>query len=208
VGRLTREESRAQTRTRLLRAAENLFAEKGLGVGLEEIAEAAGFSRGAVYYNFADKNELFAAVLEQRSHQQIAEVAAMFESTTNVVDLFERIRERDALVSRSSQMRRWALLSGEFWLAAARDPVMKQRLAEHLRRLRTAYEVAIATVMERLGITPPMPIEKMAIIVLAFDDGLSRHQWVTEDAAEPNLFLEMMEFLLRAAAVMDAGGEP
>jgi AcrR family transcriptional regulator len=205
VARLSREASRAQTRTKLLDAAETLFADKGLGVGLEEIAEAAGFSRGAVYYNFADKNELFAAVLEKRSRAQIDEVTALFDSTSTVADLFERIRERDAAFSRSDQVRRWALLSGEFWLAAARDPAMRQRLAEHLGRLRRAYELAITLVLERLDLTPPMPIEQMATVVLALDDGLNRHQWASQDGSDPNLFLEMMEFLLRAASLMQPG---
>jgi AcrR family transcriptional regulator len=208
VPRLSRQESRAQTRTQLLAAAQRLFAEKGLGVGLEEIAEAAGFSRGAVYYNFADKNELFAAVLEQRSRQQIAEIASLFNSTVDVGEFFERLRQRDAALSRNSdEVRRWSLLSGEFWLAAARDPAMRERLSAHLLRLRGAYEVAITSVLERLDIAPPLPPEKMAAIIMAIDDGLNRHQWVISESFNADLFIEAMEFLLRAAALMDTSGE-
>jgi AcrR family transcriptional regulator len=201
--RLSREESRAQTRQRILVAAEEVFAEKGLGVGLEEIAETAGFSRGALYYNFADKNELFAAVLEKRSLQQISDVGELFASTTGIEEFFARLREWDAQRGQSDQMRRWSLLSGEFWLAAARDPGMRARLGEHVVRLRRAYELAITAVLERLGIAPPMPVSKMAAIVMAIDDGLTRHQWVVEGKFDPELFIETMEFLLRAAALMD-----
>jgi hypothetical protein len=102
----------------------------------------------------------------------------------------------------SDEIRKWSLLSGEFWLAAARDPAMRARLREHIMRLREAYELAIIAVLERLGIAPPMPVSKMAAIVMAIDDGLTRHQWVVEGSFDPDLFIETMEFLLRAPALM------
>jgi AcrR family transcriptional regulator len=55
----------AATRQRLVAAARTLFAERGYaGVGTEEIARAAGVTRGALYYQFRDKADLFAAVAE------------------------------------------------------------------------------------------------------------------------------------------------
>jgi AcrR family transcriptional regulator len=54
------------TRAALVAAARPLFAERGFaGVGTEEIVRAAGVTRGALYHQFADKRELFAAVFEQ-----------------------------------------------------------------------------------------------------------------------------------------------
>jgi AcrR family transcriptional regulator len=53
------------TRERLVRAARGLFAERGYAaVGTEEIVQAAGVTRGALYHQFRDKAELFAAVAE------------------------------------------------------------------------------------------------------------------------------------------------
>lgn len=58
--RLTREESQAQTRGRLLDAARTVFAGRGYhGASVEEIAEEAGYSKGAVYSNFESKEEIF-----------------------------------------------------------------------------------------------------------------------------------------------------
>ena len=141
-------------------------------------------------------------MLEQRSRQQIAEIAGLFNSTVDVGEFFARLRQRDA-ERNEEEARRWSLLSGEFWLAAARDPAMRERLSAHLLRLRSAYEVAITQVLERLDIAPPLPPESMAAIIMAMDDGLTRHQWVIHESFNADLIIEAMEFLLRAAALMD-----
>src|ERR1035441_1726715 len=65
--RLTRRESRDATRARLIAAAEKIFIRFGFDASsVERIAEAAGFSRGAFYSNFQNKDELFIAVLNKR----------------------------------------------------------------------------------------------------------------------------------------------
>ena len=65
--RLTRAEAKEQTRQRLLDSAALAFAEKGFGgASLEEIAESAGYSTGALYANFANKDQLFMEVVAAR----------------------------------------------------------------------------------------------------------------------------------------------
>ena len=64
------------TRAALIAAARPLFAERGFsGVGTEEIVRAAGVTRGALYHQFADKRELFAAVFEQVEAEVTTETA-------------------------------------------------------------------------------------------------------------------------------------
>ena len=66
VKRTKHAERSEATRAALVAAARPLFAERGYaGVGTEEIVRAAGVTRGALYHQFADKRELFAAVFEQ-----------------------------------------------------------------------------------------------------------------------------------------------
>src|SRR5512133_3917578 len=78
--RLTREESQAQTRERLLDAALKLFIKVGIdAASLEEVAETAGYSRGAFYSNFASKDELICELVlreMQRGHEQINAIFA------------------------------------------------------------------------------------------------------------------------------------
>ena len=65
VKRTKHAERSEATRRALISAARPLFAERGFaGVGTEEIVRAAGVTRGALYHQFRDKQELFAAVFE------------------------------------------------------------------------------------------------------------------------------------------------
>ena len=63
--RRTKEEALV-TRTRILDAAEQVFHEKGVAhAGLEDIASAAKVTRGAIYWHFKDKAELFDAMMQR-----------------------------------------------------------------------------------------------------------------------------------------------
>ncbi len=76
--RLTRAETKAQTRQRLLDAAAHVFAREGFaGASVDEIAGVAGFTTGALYSNFATKEELFLELLAHRSITRVAEAAAL-----------------------------------------------------------------------------------------------------------------------------------
>jgi len=64
--RLNRGERKAETRARLLQAGARVFARDGFhDASLDTIAEVAGYSKGAVYSNFATKDELFVALIDQ-----------------------------------------------------------------------------------------------------------------------------------------------
>lgn len=77
MARLTRAQSQERTRTLLVEAATRLFMERGFtATSLEVIAEEAGFSRGAVYSNFASKAEIGHAVLDLLYEQAMHSAAA------------------------------------------------------------------------------------------------------------------------------------
>jgi AcrR family transcriptional regulator len=74
--RTTKAAQSEATRARLLAAARALFADRGYAhVGTEEIVRAAGVTRGALYHQFADKRDLFAAVFEELEGELILEAA-------------------------------------------------------------------------------------------------------------------------------------
>lgn len=75
--RLTRAEARARTRQQLLDAAAGVFARKGFaGASVEEIAESAGYSTGALYFNFDSKEQLFLDLLAERRSRAVERQAA------------------------------------------------------------------------------------------------------------------------------------
>jgi AcrR family transcriptional regulator len=99
----TQAERSATTRAALVAAARPLFAAHGFaGVGTEAIVRAAGVSRGALYHQFADKTELFAAVLEAVEH-----------------DLTRRIAEQLGTIA---DPRTVLEAGGDAWLAACAEP--------------------------------------------------------------------------------------
>ena len=77
--RMTQAERREETRDQLLTAAARVFARNGFhATSLEAVAEEAGFSRGAVYYNFADKEELFLELLDRRCAERAQDLREVF----------------------------------------------------------------------------------------------------------------------------------
>jgi AcrR family transcriptional regulator len=121
---------RRKTRTRLLDAAFEIFAEHGVhAASVEMITEAAGFTRGAFYSNFSSKNELFFALMEREKTiriEQLNEGVAQFLTPVVdrgtvlgddvVVDIITKVLELQ------SDDRRWWLVQTEFQLLAMRDP--------------------------------------------------------------------------------------
>src|SRR5947209_16684 len=88
VEKLTPERRRELTRSTLIDAAADVFARRGFhAASLEEIAETAGFTRGAIYKNFENKEELFFAVIERRVDAQLARFRAVLsEDKTAATD--------------------------------------------------------------------------------------------------------------------------
>src|ERR1035437_4785107 len=134
--RLNRQERKSQTRERLIDAAAAVFAQRGFEPAtLDEVAAAAGYTKGAVYSNFASKTELFIALIERRIEVQTAEHARRFEGQ----DLAGLARTLEAEPDEDSDSeRRWLLLAVEFWLHAMRDERARVLMAEQYERARLA----------------------------------------------------------------------
>ena len=74
--RMSRSERKARTREELLAAARKVFLRRGFhGATLEEIADEAGYTKGAVYSNFAGKDDLYLALLAAHYEQRVAAYA-------------------------------------------------------------------------------------------------------------------------------------
>ncbi|POX58915.1 TetR family transcriptional regulator [Streptomyces sp. Ru62] len=134
AGRVTRR--RIRTRARLLDAAFAVFAAKGYGrVSIEEVCEAAGFSRGAFYSNFATLDELFFALYQERADliaAQVADALAQDGPDLDVPASADRVTEVLLLDVD------WLLVKTDFLVHAARNPDVARALLDHRARLRQA----------------------------------------------------------------------
>jgi AcrR family transcriptional regulator len=169
--RLTRQESRALTRARMVEAAGLLFAEKGFyGASVEEISERAGFSRGAFYSNFENKEDLFLAVLDAHLESELALMTQAVGDDPSQEAMLEFLHSQS--VRRSKQARQWTLLWAEFWLHVLRQPELAPKLAVRQRKARDAIARIVESRCRQLGIVPTMPAKDLASLILAVDDGL------------------------------------
>ncbi|WP_106477998.1 TetR/AcrR family transcriptional regulator [Phytohalomonas tamaricis] len=90
MARLSREESQALTRERLLTAARELFFKEGYATtSVERIADAAGYSKGAVYSNFEGKDAILLEVLDSQGQQCLGELCGKIERANCAADVVE-----------------------------------------------------------------------------------------------------------------------
>ncbi|CAL9284631.1 MULTISPECIES: TetR/AcrR family transcriptional regulator [Streptomyces] len=178
TGRVTRR--RLRTRAKLLDAAFEVFAAKGFGrVSIEEVCEAAGYSRGAFYSNFDTLDELFFALYRQRADEiaeQVSEALAGDGPDLDVPAAVDRVTEV-LLLDRA-----WLLVKTDFLVHAARDTDVARTLLEHRARLRGA----IADRLARARGHTPLPAvlgdaESAAHAVVAAYDGVTTQLLLDRD---------------------------
>ena len=151
---LTPERRRQQTREHLLAAAAEVFAEQGFhGASLDEVAAVAGFTKGAVYSNFKNKEDLFLALFKANYEQEMQALRTTLEDSeappeSRISDFVSLIRDE------TLRTRNMGLLYQEFWLYAARNPAAR----EQLTRIEDEGVQALAQIIEaeraRLELNP------------------------------------------------------
>jgi AcrR family transcriptional regulator len=198
--RLTREETRALTRSRLLDAAAEVFAEKGFGgAAVDEIAERAGYTRGAFYSNFADKDDLFLTLFDQRLSEGIADVGRIVNEAGTPGDLLRGLRNRE---SRRPPDGTWFLLLTEFRLYALRNRDVRKKLAERERKERRALGKAIAQQFAAIGLVPPADPEQLALILQCLEHGIELEQLIDPRGVPRGSFLDALALLFDAGAAL------
>ncbi len=194
---LTPQRRRAMTRRHLLDAAAQVFADRGFhGATLDEVAKAAGFTKGAVYSNFKSKDDLFVALLEDRVERQITAIeAGLHEEPTPDLELPVRLANARALVSGLLWHDDWSVLYLEFVLYARRNPDAREKLVGYARRERERVAALIEREHERFGIEPPVPPDTLAAISLAVFNGLGTDHLIDPDAVTPDLIDAVLRVL-------------
>jgi AcrR family transcriptional regulator len=197
--RLTREQSRAATRERLLNAARSVFARSGFhGASVEEIASEAAFSTGALYSNFDGKEDLFLALMERETDHHSREIErAVSERASMSARAAGGARQWMSTIEREPEL---VLLFMEFWAYGVRDPDMRPQVAERFASVRARLTKLIADGVREFGLELEMPAEELAIAIDALADGIARQKLADPEAVPDDLLGRVIALLVAGAS--------
>jgi AcrR family transcriptional regulator len=185
-----------RTRAALIASARHVFATRGFeGASLDEIADAAGYTRGAIYRHFANKEELFFAV-------SAAVNSEVLDTFAEELDLEEGFTLDDNRLAAATWMKAlagnkeiWAL-NLEFSLYQYRNPAVQSRTADERRQNRAAVASFMEHYWAAQGIVPKVPVETIAAILLNVSDGFVQAARVDTDAED--LFAAFLDLFIPA----------
>jgi len=190
--RLSRTQQQAITRERLLMAAQQVFSRLGYGgASVDLIAAQAGYSKGAIYSNFPNKEAIFLELLRLGMERDMTELEAMLSLAP---DDMQNAVSQWLTTAHSDQD--CPLLATELQLHARRSPefaveyyAYQAQQTQVLTRLLQAY-------FKALSVSLPMPAEDLATTLTALVNGLSLQQPVPHDA--PNAPGQVIDRFLKA----------
>ncbi|NHC13307.1 TetR/AcrR family transcriptional regulator [Motilibacter deserti] len=212
---------RAETRRRLLDAALDVFAERGLrGATVEEVCERAGYTRGAFYSNFRTLDELMLALWEAKVEEALESLRAAllgFPADVDATPTQSAAGDTDespdpdevldaaveAFLASVPVDRRWWLVSTEFLVHAARNEEAGRALQAHRDRFTAQFVDLLTKAMQGAGrelVTPP---DLAARVLIAFHDGALMQSFLdAEEAPLGRLERQAFPALLRSMSVV------
>jgi AcrR family transcriptional regulator len=194
---MTREQSRAKTRERLLAAARSVFARNGFhGASVEEVASEAGFSTGALYSNFEGKEDLFLALMEREIDEHAKEIATAVRERTSISERAAGgARQWMTMIEREPEA---LLLFMEFWAYGVRDADVRPKVAARFAQMRQVLTGLIAEGVRDFDLELTIPAEHLAVAIDALADGIARQKLADPDAVPDELMGSVLSLLLAA----------
>ena len=193
TARLTRAERREQTRDDLIAAADRRFVQGGFhATSLDQIAADAGYTKGAVYSNFASKEDLFFAVYERRAAVAEAQMAELFEADPAAG--LDRISADTS--ARRDRDDGWLAVFFEFWAHVIRHPELRGRFAAIHRRLQLPVAGALERVAAERGVELPVAALPLAVASGAMQIGLALERLTQPEVVDEALGVRMAHLLL------------
>lgn len=187
-------EELGSSRERLLDAAVCVFARRGYrGASMNEIATEAGLSKGALYWNFAGKEELFFALVDERVGHRLEALFGLAGSTSTDRDIPDEVGR--GFATAVDDFRELALLLHEYTAMAARDPDLRPSYVQWTARLREGIARAVEARHRELGVPLSIPAHQLATVAMALADGLSVEQLIEPDSVPPDLFGQVLALI-------------
>jgi AcrR family transcriptional regulator len=198
--RLTRQEQQARTRSRLLEAASKVFSCKGMQQSsVDEVAQEAGYTKGAFYANFKSKDELFLAILDEHFGERIQEVERAFGSDESPPEQARHAAADFARASRADPEHEGLFL--EFTQYALRSEAFREELLTRFATLRARMAEIYERRMETYGIEAPVPVDRIVRMVIAMADGWAMWSLLEPDEVDDELLESMMELFTTGVGV-------
>jgi AcrR family transcriptional regulator len=202
---MSRLEKQKRTRGALLRAASKLFCRRGLeGTSIDDVAEAAGYTKGAFYANFKSKEELFLVMLDEKFSQELERLDRTLAGTAEP-DQEARAAAADFIHFASDD--EWPRLYFAFAAHAVRNEDFRQELATRQRAMRDRVVKVYARWIDDYAAEPPLPLEEIAAMTYFMADGFLLDRLIEPDLPE-DLYPAMLTVFFKGLQAMALGWEP
>jgi AcrR family transcriptional regulator len=174
-------------------AAAEVAAHGYAGTSLQAIANRAGLTRGAVYWNFKSKPELFLALLDERIDKPVR--GLMLLTATAPADQPTAAAISEGLARLIAEQTPLIMLLFEHWAAAVRDPALRDAFNERQQSLRSALARALEARHAATGVPLTFPAERLATAVLALGHGIAMSKLIDPDGTPDELQGEILDLL-------------
>jgi AcrR family transcriptional regulator len=195
---MSRAEQQQHTRDAILAAADRLFVEEGFhATSVDQIANAAGYTKGAVYSNFAAKEELFFAVYEQRMDRAVADLERALEEAADPARWLQSVFADTT--SRRGRDDRWLSTFFEFWAHVIRRPALRERFAAIHARLEEPFVAAVERHAARHGVEPAIDPLQAHLAMASMSIGLTLERLVRPGVVDAGTGLRIARLVLDEA---------
>jgi AcrR family transcriptional regulator len=192
---MTRAEQQQRTREEVLAAADRLFVERGFhATSVDQIAQAAGYTKGAVYSNFAAKEDLFFAVYERRMERAVVELERTLAAAPDPAGWIESV------IADTSRRRgrddRWLSTFFEFWAHVVRRPALRKRFAAIHARLEGPFVAALERHADDHGTQPAIDPRQVHLAMTAMTLGLTLERLVRPQVVDGDIATRIARLVL------------
>ena len=192
--RISRKESQLQTRTNLLDAALEVFSRRGYhAASVDEIAAEAGYSKGAVYSNFSNKEELFLALIDRR----FAQDAQGYPGIINFMNDGLKVEAGSDFKEQIMRDRTWSILMVDFFLYAIREGSNRKELSTRLENLRGVMGKNLTDLYKQMGKKPMLPVTELPWSVFSLGVGMMLQFYIDPDGLPDGLYERALQQLLK-----------
>ena len=200
--RLSRKDSREQTKCRLVEATQELVARMGFAaISVEDIAVGAGYSRGAFYSNFCSKNDLFRDLLRRLHKAHLTQLQLPPVDSESLEHILKRgSRGYSELFRDTTSFICWT----EARMLAARDPRFRASMSAMARERRERLAEPLKAFYRRSGARAPLNPDVMVVGLMSLIEGLKLAELAGQLDMTPDTSESVLTFFLESIAVAAA----